>query len=81
LIGGAPGLVMTDLVGKPAVGCVWNILGVPTPCVVAAVVSGICTKVSYSGQPALHQGIVCMTSNGVPTLPCANAGQVVVQGL
>jgi hypothetical protein len=80
MVGGAPGLVMTDLIGKPAVGCTWNILGAPAPCVIVTVLTGICTKVSYAGQPALHQGISCMTSNGVPTLPCASAGQTTVQG-
>jgi hypothetical protein len=34
----------------------------------------------YGGIPAVHTGLVCMTSNGVPTMPVANAGQVVVQG-
>lgn len=81
LIGGAPGMVATDLVGKVALGCAFNVSGAPVPCVVVSVVSGICTKVSYGGQPALHQGLVCATSNGTPTLPVSNAGQVKVQGV
>jgi hypothetical protein len=81
LVGGAPGLVMTDLLGKVALGCVFNISGVPAPCTIVGVVSGVCTKVTYGGQPALHQGVVCATTNGTPNLPCANAGQAVVQGM
>lgn len=80
LIGGAPGMVATDLIGKVALGCAFNVSGAPVPCVVVSVASGICTKVSYGGQPALHQGLVALTSNGVPTIPCASAGQVTVQG-
>lgn len=81
LIGGAPGMVATDLVGKVALGCAFNVAGAPVPCVVVAVASGICSKVSYGGQPGLHQGLVCMTSNGFPTLPVASAGQALVQGI
>ncbi len=81
LIGGAPGMVPTDLVGKVAVGCAFNVAGAPVPCVVVSVVSGICTKVTYGSLPALHQGLVCATSNGVPTLPVGNAGQTLVQGV
>lgn len=80
LVGGAPGMVATDLVGKPAAGCVFNVAGAPVPCVVVTVTAGICTKVTYGGQPALHQGLICMTSNGMPTLPVANPGQMSVQG-
>lgn len=81
MVGGAPGMVPSDLLGKVAAGCGYTIGGSPAPCVVTGVTAGICTKVDYSGQKALHQGVICMTSNGVPTVPCANAGQTTVQGL
>lgn len=81
LVGGAPGIVATDLVGKVAMGCAFNVSGAPVPCVVVSVVSGICTKVTYGGVPALHQGLVCATSNGVPTMPVSSAGQTTVQGV
>lgn len=81
LIGGAPGIVATDLVGMIAAGCVFNVLGAPVPCAIVSVIDGICTKVTYGGQPALHAGIVAMTSNGLPTLPCANPGQATVHGV
>lgn len=80
LIGGAPGIVASDLMGKVAVGCAWNVSGAPVPCVITSVISGLCTKVTYGGVPALHQGLTCATSNGVPTMPVANAGQTTVQG-
>jgi len=80
LVGGAPGLVATDLLGKVALGCVFNIAGAPSPCTIVGVLAGNCLKVSYGGQPALHQGVTCATTNGVPTMPCINAGQIVVQG-
>ena len=31
-------------------------------------------------EPAVHSALVCMTSNGVPTMPVSNPGQMVVQG-
>ncbi|MBO9534067.1 MAG: hypothetical protein J7513_13940 [Solirubrobacteraceae bacterium] len=80
LIGGSPGIVATDLMGKVAAGCTFNISGAPAPCVVVSVISGICTKVTYAGTPALHQGLSCATSNGTPTMPVSSAGQTMVQG-
>lgn len=80
LVGGAPGLVIGDLPGKIAAGCAFNVSGAPVPCVLVAPTAGVCTKVLYGGQPALHQGLVCTTSNGTPTLPISTAGQTTVQG-
>lgn len=81
IVGGAPGLTVTDLPGSIAVGCVFNVLGAPVPCVLVSAISGICTKVNYGGTPTIHQGLVCATSNGVPTLPMSSAGQLTVQGV
>jgi hypothetical protein len=81
LVGGAPGMVPTDLVGKVAMGCSFVRGTSPSPCVITGVIAGISTKVDYGGQKALHQGVICATSNGTPTIPCANAGQTTVQGV
>lgn len=81
LVGGAPAIAAPDLAGLVAVGCAWNVLGAPVPCVLISPMAGICTKVSYGGVPAVHQGLQCATSNGVPTLPMSSAGQVAVQGV
>ena len=80
-VGGAPGLTMQDFPGLPAAGCAFNVAGAPVPCVIVSVVSGMCTRVLFGGVPAVHSGLVCMTSNGMPTLPVANPGQMVVQGV
>jgi hypothetical protein len=81
LVGGAPGMLPADLLGKVALGCTHHIGPSPAPCVITGVIAGICGIVDYGGQKALNQGVVCMTSNGVPTIPCGNAGQTVVQGV
>lgn len=81
MVGGAPGMCPTDLVGKVAAGCSFVRGTSPSPCIITGVIAGICTKVDYAGLKALNQSVVCATSNGVPTLPCANAGQVLVTGV
>jgi hypothetical protein len=80
LVGGAPGLTINDFPGLVAAGCAFNVSGAPVPCVIAAVASGMCTKVLYGGVPAVHQGLVCMSATGFPTI-VASPGQVVVQGM
>lgn len=80
LVGGAPGIKVTDLPGGIAAGCVFNVAGAVVPCVLISAIAGICVTVNYGGTPAVHQGLTCATSNGVPTLPMASAGQVAVQG-
>jgi hypothetical protein len=79
LVGGAPGLNMQDFPGVIAAGCVFNIAGVPTPCVIVSVVAGMCPRVMLGGAPAVNQTLVCATSNGVPSIPVASAGQMTVQ--
>jgi hypothetical protein len=79
-VGGSPALTVQDFPGLVAVGCAFNVAGAPVPCVIAGVVAGMCTKVMLSGVPAVHTGLTCMTSNGVPTLP-PMPGQVTVQGV
>jgi hypothetical protein len=81
IVGGAPGLNVTDFPGVPAVGCVFNVLGVPAPCVIVSVMSGMCPKVIFYGAPTVDQTLVCMTSNGMPTLPISNPGQVIAQSV
>ena len=81
MVGGAPGIKVSDLPGSLAVGCVFNVAGAPVPCVLISAIAGICTAVTYGGTPAVHQGLMCATSNGVPTLPMSSAGQVAVQGI
>ena len=77
LVGGAPALTIADFPGVVAVGCAFNISGVPTPCVIVSVISGMCPKILEHGSPAVDQSLQCATSNGVPSLPVASAGQVV----
>ena len=79
MIGGARGLAVPDFPGVPAVGCTWNVLGAPVPCVLVSVTAGMCPKISYQGAPAVDQTLMCMTSNGLPTLPVSNPGQMVAQ--
>lgn len=81
IVGGAPGIKVTDLPGTIAAGCVFNVLGAVVPCVIVSATAGICTTVNYGGTPAVHQGLVCATSNGVPSIPMASAGQMAVQGV
>ena len=77
----APALAATDFPGLIAVGCTWNIAGAPAPCAIVSVASGIKPLVSVGGAPAVDQTLLCVTSNGVPTMPVQNAGQVIVQAL
>jgi hypothetical protein len=80
MVGGAPALAVTDFPGVVAVGCVFNIAGAPAPCVIVSVISGMCPTVLVGGAQAVNQTLVCATSNGVPSLPVASAGQMTVQG-
>jgi hypothetical protein len=80
IVGGSPALTSMDFPGLVAVGCVFNIAGAPAPCVIVNAVAGMCTKVMFSGLPAVHTGLMCMTSNGVPTMPPI-PGQATVQGM
>ena len=80
MVGGAPALTVADFPGVISVGCAFNIAGVPTPCVIVAVTAGMCVKVMDHGAPAVNQTLLCATSNGVPSLPVASAGQMVVHG-
>lgn len=79
LVGNAPALTTQDLPGLVAVGCTFNVSGVPAPCAIVSVIAGICPTVTLGGAPAVDQTLVCATSNGVPSVPVASAGQVVVQ--
>jgi hypothetical protein len=81
MVGGAPALNVQDFPGVIAAGCAFNVLGVPVPCVIASVVAGMCPTIMLGGAPAVNQTLVCATSNGVPSLPVASAGQVTVQGI
>jgi hypothetical protein len=81
IVGGAPALNVQDFPGVIAAGCAFNVLGVPVPCVIVAVVAGMCPKIMLGGAPAVNQTLVCATSNGVPSMPVASAGQVTVQGI
>jgi hypothetical protein len=80
-VGGAPALTVQDFPGLVAAGCAFNVSGAPVPCVVVSVASGLCPTIHHGGAPAVTQALVCATSNGVPTLPVASAGQPAVQGL
>lgn len=80
MVGGAPGLNISDFPGVIAAGCVFNVAGVPTPCVIVSVVSGMCPTILLGGAPAVNQLLVCATSNGTPSIPVASAGQMTVQG-
>jgi hypothetical protein len=80
MVGGTPGLTLQDFPGLIAAGCTFNISGAPAPCAIVSVAAGPCTRVVFGGVPAVHSGLVCMTSNGVPTMPVSNPGQIVVQG-
>ncbi len=80
IVGGAPGLTVADLPGVIAVGCAFNVSGVPAPCVIASVLAGMSPGVTDHGAPAVTQAVVCATSNGVPSLPVASAGQMTVHG-
>jgi hypothetical protein len=80
LVGGAPALAMPDFPGVVAAGCAFNIAGAPAPCVIVSVVAGICPRIMLGGAPAVNQTLVCATSNGVPSVPVASAGQTTVQG-
>ena len=39
----------------------------------------MCPKITYQGAPAVDQTLVCMTSNGLPSLPVSNPGQMTAQ--
>lgn len=80
VVGGAPGLTVADLPGVIAAGCAFNVSGVPAPCVITSVLAGMSPHVTDHGAPAVTQAVVCATSNGVPSLPVASAGQVTVHG-
>jgi len=80
MVGGAPGLNVTDFPGVIATGCVFNVSGAPVPCVIISVVAGMCPKILMGGAPAVNQTLVCSTSNGVPSIPVSSAGQMKVQG-
>lgn len=80
LVGGAPALNVSDFPGVISAGCVFNVAGVPTPCVIVSVTAGMCPTIMLGGAPAVNQTLVCATSNGVPSMPVASAGQLTVQG-
>jgi hypothetical protein len=80
LVGGAPALNVQDFPGVISAGCVFNVAGAPLPCVIVSVVAGMCPKILMGGAPAVNQTLVCATSNGVPSIPVASAGQLTVQG-
>jgi hypothetical protein len=80
IVGGASGLNVQDFPGVIAAGCVFNIAGAPAPCVIVSVVAGMCPTIMLGGAPAVNQMLVCATTNGVPSISVASAGQVTVQG-
>lgn len=79
LVGNAPALNAQDFPGVVAAGCTFNVSGVPAPCAIVSVIAGLCPTVTVGGVPAVNQTLVCATSNAVPSIPVASAGQVVVQ--
>lgn len=81
LVGGAPGLNLQDFPGVIAAGCAFNISGAPVPCVIVSVIAGMCPTIILGGAPAVNQTLVCATTNGVPSIPVASAGQMTVQGM
>jgi hypothetical protein len=44
------------------------------------VIAGMCPTIMLGGAPAVNQTLVCATTNGVPSMPVASAGQMTVQG-
>jgi hypothetical protein len=80
MVGGAPALNVQDFPGVVAVGCAFNVSGAPVPCVIVSVTAGMCPKIIMGGAPAVNQTLVCATSNGVPSIPVASAGQMTVDG-
>ena len=81
LVGGTPGLNVPDFPGVVAVGCAFNVLGAPVPCVILSVMSGICPKILLAGAPAVDQTCICATSNGIPSLPISNPGQMIAHSV
>lgn len=79
-VGGAPALNVMDFPGVIAAGCAFNVSGAPVPCVIVAVTAGMCPTIMMGGAPAVTQALVCSTSNGVPSIPVASAGQMTAQG-
>ena len=79
MVGGAPALNVMDFPGVISAGCAFNVSGAPVPCVIIAVVAGMCPKVMIGGAPAVDQTLTCSTSNGVPSIPVSSAGQMSVQ--
>ena len=80
MVGNAPALNVQDFPGTIAAGCTFNVSGAPVPCVIVSVSAGMCPTILVGGAPAVNQSLVCATSNGVPSIPVASAGQTTVQG-
>jgi hypothetical protein len=84
LVGGAPALRATDLIGAPIVGCALPPSPVTVPC--TAVVSeipipgvGVSATATNEELPLMLQGITGITDSVPPgTFLCASAGQETV---
>jgi hypothetical protein len=83
LIGGAPVLVVTDLIGAPIAGCTLPPTPASKPCttVVSVLPGSWSPKVLVGGRPALVATATGLT-DGVPpgTFQVVFPGQVTVQG-